>query len=153
MDRAESELLVRRLIEFVFNQKRIGLIDHFYSPDCHGGSPDGPFEGRDQLRAAFQKYESAFPGFHIGITHIFADDQRVVVQYTFVGTHKGSLAGYPPTGHTLRVPGFMVLRISDFRLVEHDFLWDNLGPRRKLWLASVVERQYVKNGAEIPIIE
>jgi hypothetical protein len=44
MDRAESEPLVRHLTEFVFNQKRIGLIDHSYSPDCQGGSPDGPFE-------------------------------------------------------------------------------------------------------------
>jgi predicted ester cyclase len=105
------------------------------------------------LRAAFQKYESAFTGFRIDIAYIIADDEHVVVQYTFVGTFKGSLSGYPPTGYTLRVPSVMVLRISDSRLVEQYFLWDNLGPRRKLWLATVVERQYGTHNVEIPSIE
>ena len=34
----------------------------------------------------------------------------------------------------------MISRIANRRIIEQYFLWDNLGPRRQLWLASLAER-------------
>jgi steroid delta-isomerase-like uncharacterized protein len=135
----ENEALVRGVIETLFNQKRAHLISAFYSSDCQGGSPDGPFDNCDGFRACFEKYATAFPDFRLEINSLLFDGDRVAVHYTFLGTHTGQLAGYPPSGRTLRVPGMMISRIAYRRIIEQYFFWDNLGPRRQLWLASLAE--------------
>jgi steroid delta-isomerase-like uncharacterized protein len=139
--RTENEGLVRGVIEALFNQKRVDLISTFYSPDCQGGSPEGPFEGCDGFRAYFEKFRTAFPDFRFEINYMVCEGDRVAVHYTFLGTQTGQLAGYPPSGRTLRVPGMMISRIANRRIIEQYFLWDNLGPRRQLWLASLAERK------------
>jgi steroid delta-isomerase-like uncharacterized protein len=136
----ENEGLVRGVIEALFNQKRADLIRTFYSSNCQGGSPDGPFDGCDAFRAYFEKFATAFPDFRLEINYMMSDGDRVAVHYTFLGTQTGQLAGYPPSGRTLRVPGMMISRIANRKIVEQYFLWDNLGPRRQLWLASLAER-------------
>jgi steroid delta-isomerase-like uncharacterized protein len=136
----ENEGFVRGVIEGLFNRKRVQLISTFYSPDCQGGSPDGPFDGCEAFRAYFEKFAAAFPDFRLEINYMLSDGDRVAVHYTFLGTQTGQLAGYPPSGRTLRVPGMMISRIANRKIVEQYFLWDNLGPRRQLWLASLAER-------------
>jgi steroid delta-isomerase-like uncharacterized protein len=136
----ENEALVRGVIEVLFNQKRAHLIEAFYSPDCRGGSPDGPFDSCDAFRTHFEKYATAFPDFRLAINYMLLDGDRVAVHYTFLGAHAGQLAGYRSSGRTLKVPGMMISRIANRRIIEQHFLWDNLGPRRQLWLASLVER-------------
>ena len=135
----ENEALVRGVIEVLFNQKRAHLIDAFYSPECRGSSPDGPFDSCDGFRAHFEKYATAFPDFRLDINYMLLDGDRVAVHYTFLGTHAGQLAGYRPSGRTLKVPGMMISRIANRSIIEQYFLWDNLGPRRQLWLASLAE--------------
>jgi len=137
----ENKNLITCVISEIFNRKRTDLIGAFYTAGCEGNSPDGPFRGRDGFQAFFRNYLAAFPDSSFQTNYIVAEDDRVVVHYTFVGTHTGVLAGFPPTGSRVRVPGIMISRIQGGRITEQSFLWDNLGPRRQSWLASVAERQ------------
>jgi len=139
--RDENQALIRRVVELLFNRKLIGLIDDLYAPDCRSDSPEGLCVGQDALRALFEKYERAFPGFRIEIRDLLSSGDRIVLQYTFHGVHLGDLAGYPPTGRRLHVPGVLIARVANSRIVEQSLYWDSLGPVRQLWLASVVERQ------------
>jgi steroid delta-isomerase-like uncharacterized protein len=137
----ENKGLMRFVIEEVFNCRRKDLVEAFYAPDCEGYCPDGPFCGREGVHRVFENYHAAFPDFQLQINYILAEDDRVVVHYTFVGTNTGSLAGFPPTGNLVRVPGVIVSRIENGWITEQSIVWDNLGPRRQTWLASIAERQ------------
>ena len=137
----ENKSLIRFVIEEVFNSKRKDLVEAFYASDCEGYCPDGPFRGRAGFHRFFENYMAAFPDFQLHINYIVAEDDRVVVHYTFVGTNTASLAGFPPTGNTVRVPGVIVSRVENGWITEQSFVWDNLGPRRQSWLASIAERQ------------
>jgi steroid delta-isomerase-like uncharacterized protein len=137
----ENKSLIRFVIEEVFNCRRKDLVEAFYAPDCEGNCPDGPFCGREGIHRLLENYHAAFADFQLQINYILAEDDRVVVHYTFVGTNTGSRAGFPPTGNLVRVPGVIVSRIENGWITEQSIVWDNLGPRRQSWLASIAERQ------------
>jgi steroid delta-isomerase-like uncharacterized protein len=137
----DNKAFVRRLIDELFNQKRVGAIATFYAPHCEGNSPAGPFRDREGLSASFEKYALAFPDFQLEINYMVAEGDRVVVHYTFAGTHTGDLAGFPATRRQLRIPGVMITRLAAEKIVEQYFVWDNLGPIRQIWLALKAETQ------------
>jgi hypothetical protein len=137
----EEKSLIRFVIDEVFNCKRKDLVEAFYTPGFEGNCPDGPLRGRAGVQGLFDNYQAAFPDFQLHINYILAEGDRVVVHYTFVGTNTGSLAGFPPTGNRVRVPGVIVSRIERGWITEQSFVWDNLGPRRQSWLAAMAERQ------------
>ncbi|PWU01278.1 MAG: hypothetical protein C5B51_23140 [Terriglobia bacterium] len=138
---AANKNLIHYVIQELFNQKRTELIGAFYSPDCEGYSPDGAFRGHSGFQQFFKNYAAAFPDFRLLVNYVVAEDDRVIVHYTFTGTQTGALAGFPPSGRRVQVPGMMVSRVKDGWITEQQFIWDNLGPRRQNWLAAVSERQ------------
>jgi len=136
----QNEASVRALIEVLFNQKQAGLASAFYAPECEGSSPDGPIHGWNGFRSLFDKYLEAFPDFRLTVNYLLSVENKVVVHYTFQGTQTGSLAGYRATGKAVTVPGIMISRIANSRIVEQHWLWDNLAPRRQMWLTSMAGR-------------
>ena len=97
---ADNEALVRSVIEALIDKKQAGLFSAMYAPDCEGSSPDGPMQGWDGFNSFFDKYNAAFPDFRVTVNYLLSAKDRVVVHYTFLGTHTGPLAGYPATGRT-----------------------------------------------------
>jgi predicted ester cyclase len=144
--------LTNCIIEEVFNANRTGLIPLLYAPECEGYSPDGPFCGPEGFLRVLEKYRIAFPDFRLHVNCMIAEGDRIVVHYTFVGTHTGPLAGTAPTGIRMRIPGIMMSRIEGNRVIEQVFVWDNLGPRRQVWLASVAERMMAAADHTLPAV-
>jgi steroid delta-isomerase-like uncharacterized protein len=121
---SENKALVQRVFEEIFNRRRTELFASTYAPDCRGNSPDGSFQNRDEFKWMFERYVAAFPDFRIDIAYMIAEEDRVAVYYSFVGTRTGRLAGFPATGLLVRAPGFAVCRIANQRIVEQNFMWD-----------------------------
>ena len=151
MPSANKDLL-HCIIEEIFNANRTGLIPLLYVPECDVYSPDGPFRGPDGFRQVLDKYRAAFPDFRLHVNSMIAEEDRIVVHYTFVGTHTGSLAGVAPTGMRMRIPGIMISRIENNRVAEQSFVWDNLGPRRQVWLASIAQRLMTAAVQKLPAV-
>jgi predicted ester cyclase len=99
-----------------------------------------------------KKYRVAFPDFRLHVNCMIAESDRIVVHYTFEGTHTGPLAGMAPTGMRMRIPGIMISRVENNRVIEQSFVWDNLGPRRQVWLASVAERMMGAAHQKLPAV-
>ena len=97
----ENEALVRGVIELLFNQKRAHLIAAFYSPECRGGSPDGPFDSCDGFRAHFEKYATAFPD--------------------FPNRYQLHAVGWGPGSRALRIPGYACRAIGRLPAQRPDF--------------------------------
>ena len=127
-----KEDLIRKLFDGLFNEKRIALIATLYAAQCEGYYPEGRLQGRDDFRAFFEQYTTAFPDCRMEINFTVSEGDRVVVHYTFVGTHTGRLLGLPPTGLKLTIPGVVITRFVGERIVEQHFVWDNLGPNREI---------------------
>ena len=128
---SENKLLIQWVIEELFNRKRTDVVRFLYAPNCHGNSPDGPYQGRIQFITGFARYAVAFPDFHLNIDYLVSEGERVIVHYTFRGTHTGSWPGLPATGLTLDLPGVLISRIEKQRIVQQDFVWDRVEALRQ----------------------
>jgi len=129
---SENKVLVQWLVAELFNHKRMEVTKFLYAPDCRGTTPDGAFANRNEFLAGFARYAAAFPDSRTEVDYLMSEGDRVVVHYTFTGTHTGSWAGLPPTGRTVRIGGMMISRIADGRIVEQDFVWDVAAARQQL---------------------
>ena len=54
------------------------------------------------------------------IEDLFAEGDKVVLRFTFHGTHQGEFMGVAPTGKQVTMPGIDIFRIADGKIVE---LW------------------------------
>jgi predicted ester cyclase len=62
---------------------------------------------------------AAFPDLQLTVEDIIAEGDRVAVNLTARGTHRGTFQGIAPTGKTVTVSAFEVVRIENGKLVEH----------------------------------
>ena len=76
---------------------------------------------------------SGFPDFRGTIEDLFAaEGHKVVLRFTFRGTHQGEFMGVAPTGRQVTMAGIDILRVADGKIVE---LWgqeDMLGMKQQL---------------------
>ena len=149
---SENKPLIQWVIEELFNRKRTDVVRFLYAPHCHGNSPDGPYEGRIQFVTGFAQYAVAFPDFRLSIDYLVSEGDRVIVHYTFRGTHTGSWAGVPATGQTLELPGVLISRIEKHRIVQQEFVWDSAAAGRLFQrnLAAVRDQAVVPSAPLFP---
>jgi steroid delta-isomerase-like uncharacterized protein len=134
MSPEENKALVRRYAEELLNQKNLDLFDEIFAPDFvqYGADPD-QVSGVEDLKQFFVMLRSGFPDFQVTIEDLFAaEEDKVVLRFTFRGTHQGEFMGIGPTGNRVTMPGIDIFRIADGKIVE---LWnqeDVLGMMQQL---------------------
>jgi len=60
----------------------------------------------------------AFPDLEFNIEDIIAEGDKVVVRYSFGGTHKSEFAGIAPTNKRVRITSIVINRLTDGKVVE-----------------------------------
>jgi steroid delta-isomerase-like uncharacterized protein len=121
----ESVAVVRRMVEDHWNGKNPGLVSELFAPNVLLRTPDGPIAGHDGALALLQTYQTGFPDFHLDIEALLDVGDQVVLQYRFTGTHRGSLAGIPPSGrHVNTGPGIGIIRVEGGKISRGQFVWD-----------------------------
>ena len=134
MSAGENKALVRRYAEEVLNQSNLDLFDEIFAPDFvqYGADPD-QVSGVEDLRQFFIMLRSGFPDFQVTIEDLFAaEGDKVVLRFTFRGTHQGAFMGVAPTGKQVTMTGIDIFHIADGKIVE---LWneeDVLGMMQQL---------------------
>jgi steroid delta-isomerase-like uncharacterized protein len=71
-----------------------------------------------ELRSSFNGFTNAFPDVQIGIEEMIGEGDKVVVQWTFHGTHRGPFQGIPATGKTVEWDGLDLYTIADRKIVS-----------------------------------
>ena len=120
----QNKALVRRIVEDHWNKKNPALIGELFATDCVFHTPDGALQGQDGARQLYNAYATAFPDFRLSTDDILADGNKVVVRYTFTGTHKGPLAAVPASGKQANVQGIAIVRLAGGKADEVRFVWD-----------------------------
>jgi steroid delta-isomerase-like uncharacterized protein len=76
---------------------------------------------------------TGFPDFEMDVEFMIAEENMIAIGFTAGGTHEGEFMGVPPTGKASDpVPGIMIHRFKDGRVVEGWAVWDVLGLMQQL---------------------
>jgi len=121
----QNKAVVRRLIEEHYNGKNAALVSELFASTVRQQTPDGVLVGLDGASFLLQTYATAFPDFHLAIDDLVAEADRVVLRWTFTGTHRGPLGDIPATGKRVNVPnGIAIYRIAAGKVSEGNLSWD-----------------------------
>ena len=142
MSTETNKAVSRRFLEEVFGKGKLNVLDEIIAkdhvnsgPGTLPGLPTGP-EGSKQLVTV---YRNAFPDVHFTIDEQIAEGDKVVTRWTGHGTHKGELAGIPPTGKSSTVTGMSVDRIVNGKIVESWGIFDQFGMMQQLGVIPLPE--------------
>jgi steroid delta-isomerase-like uncharacterized protein len=124
-----AEVVVRRLIDDGFSQGRLEVCDELVAADIVEHQEFGPNHapGPEGVKAVIASLRRAFSDFELRIDDLVVAGDTVWIRNTATGTNDGSFMGYPPTGRTIHITVFDVLRVANGRIVEHWGVPDRLG--------------------------
>jgi steroid delta-isomerase-like uncharacterized protein len=127
-DRVMNPLTIARKFLTVWNAGNFGAVDEFAAPDILVDYPHfpKPIRGPEELKAALKQTARCFPDIRIEADEVLAQDDRVVIFWTYRGTHReGELFGLQPTGRKVQVSGVSRYTIHEGKVVEERGLVDN----------------------------
>jgi steroid delta-isomerase-like uncharacterized protein len=119
--------------EQVWNTGNLAALDEMVAPEATLYVPGNPQPmDRESWKGFYAPFYAAFPGLRLTIDDLIAEEDKVVVRFTFQGTHQGELMGIPPTGKDVRAGGITIVRIAGGKMVEHWEEFDMLGILQQL---------------------
>jgi steroid delta-isomerase-like uncharacterized protein len=128
----QNAAVLRRVVEGVWNAKNPALISELYSEDFVMHTPVGTFQGQDGYRQIYDTYVTAFPDCRFTVDDLFATGDKVVLRYTYAGTHDGELMEVAPTGKRVSIGGISIARIADGKIAEEWPVWDLHGVMQQI---------------------
>ena len=134
----QNKTLVRRVIEEVYNQGNLAVVDELAAGDLLIHMTSQEIRGREGAKQYVAALRAGFPDLQITIEDQIAEGDRVVTRWTACGTHMGQFQGIPPTGKEVRVVGTDIDRIADGKTVECWSHVDELGMMQQLGAIPVV---------------
>ncbi|HEX9871018.1 MAG TPA: ester cyclase [Candidatus Tectomicrobia bacterium] len=121
MTSAANKALIRRLYQQVFADWNLDVIDELFDPTFRV-SPSFP-PGPEGVKQFYARLRAAFPDLRYVVNDIIAEEDKVVVRWTWHCTHRGTFRGIPPTGRQASVTGMAIYRVANGKCVER---WVNL---------------------------
>ena len=126
-----NKALVRRVLEQGFNEHNIAIFTELYGECVYHSPAVGELRGKAYLDFMASMLK-AFPDGRITLEDQFAEADKVVSRWTFVGTHRGEFMGIAATGKRITGSGMAISRILGNQIVEEWEEVDFLGMMRQL---------------------
>jgi len=135
-----NKAIARRFIQ-VWGDGNLDVIDELAAPALVVRYPIIPqvIQGSREFRHVIAGFRSAFPDSVLRVEEEIAEGEKVVVRWTFSGTHKGSFLGIPATGERVTWTGITIYRIVDGRVAEEWGEEDFVGFLRQVGLVRQPE--------------
>jgi steroid delta-isomerase-like uncharacterized protein len=133
----ESKAIVRRLYEEVWNKRKLEVISELISPSHALQAPNvsGSSIGPEAYKRQVLVFLEAYPDLHWTIEDTIAEKDKMVVRWTFSGTHKGDYMGIPATNRRVSVDGITVHHIVGGKIMDSYGYFDVLGMIKQLGVA------------------
>ncbi len=100
-----------------------------------------PGERQEHVRQAFNKVIEAFPDVQITIEDLIAEGDKVVLHWSFQGTHLGLYQEIPATGKKVNYTGIDICTIVDGQIMSLVRETDNLAVPQQLGVTDAGRRQ------------
>ena len=133
----ESKALMRHLFEEMNKGKAAAMvvIDELCAANFVWHPSTGEeIHGLKDFKQNTNEVYNTFPDLHFTIDDMVVEGDRVVVRWTFNGTHKGEFMGVPPTNKKITAWGIEIYRVVDGKFVESWERFDDLGLMQQLGL-------------------
>ena len=125
-EQLERNKSVVREILGAFNTGDTSVIRKLLHPDVtelvapsHGMEEQINMPTRNRVEQEIINDNTAFPDHVFHEDDIMAEDDRVILRWTFEGTHTGPLFGRKPTGKRVKTYGYEMVKLRDGLIVEH----------------------------------
>lgn len=119
MSPEETKQLLERYVAEVWENGNLDALRDFLAADYRRHvSPTLPPLGLEEQTQRLAGFRSAFPDIELTVEEVIAEGDRIAFRSTITGTHRGELAGLPPTGKQISVGLVDVIRVEDGRFAE-----------------------------------
>jgi predicted ester cyclase len=132
LDRTAIEEVERRLIDEMWTDGDLALVDEYHAEDLEAHwMPEGA-EDRDGVRSFVAAIHEGFDRFTMEEEFLVVGDGMATVGFTASGRHTGRFMGVPATRKIGEVTGMYAHRFEDAVIAESWSSWDALGMFQQL---------------------
>jgi steroid delta-isomerase-like uncharacterized protein len=140
MSTRTNKAIIARMVEQLWNQGRIDLVEEFFAEDYVEHIPGRPDStGLQHMGKAVTDTRNAYPDFNLNIDSLVAEGDSVAARWSMTGTHEGEFYGIPPTGKKIGHTGTTFYRLENGRIAEIWFLADMMGLMQQLGVVPAPE--------------
>lgn len=136
MDTA-NKAIIQRAFE-CWNKRDFSGIAELFSDCIYHSPPTGELKG-EAYKKYFTSLLNAFPDGRLKMTDEVGEGDKVVIRWSFTGTHKAQLMGIASTGKQVAFTGMSITRIVDGKIVEAWEERDSLGMMQQLGLVPILK--------------
>ena len=109
--------VIRRLVEDVYGEGKVQLIDELTSEDyLETPMPDGFSPDREGLKSFVQALHAALSDVEAQVERVLVDDGQVAWRWRMTGRHTGDFMGVPASGNRIETTGNDVAVLRDGKL-------------------------------------
>lgn len=133
MNTDQAKDLIRRHFEVMWNRGDVSVAAELCAP---GVVQHDPFTTRLTDLEAYVGYlgdvRRAFPDLVLAMDDVVAEGEKVVVRWSFTGTHEGEIRGLAATERKVAFAGMSMYRLVDERIAEIWTSFDTVGYLRQV---------------------
>lgn len=124
---AHNKDIVRRVVDELWNQGRLEVIDEYYHPDYKHIDPGSPMVSDiDSFRAFVQGLRHSFPDLHVDIDDMIAEGDSVAKMWSLHATFTEDFQDIPANFEPIKAAGITVYRLENDKIKECVWGYDNL---------------------------
>lgn len=120
----QNKAVVRALYENVLNTGRLELLDDLIADDFVGVNGA---RGPAGFAATVTGLRQAFPDIQWTVEDVVAEDDKVVIRWTWHGTHHGAFRGYAASHNAVTNHAIAMYELRDTKIVHTWIESDQLG--------------------------
>jgi len=94
--------------------------------------PPEPIRGAEAFKVFLTELIAGLPDVTVTVDDTVAEGDKVACRWSWRGTHKGPLFGFPPTGKSVQISGFTFYRIAGGKVVEETGIGNTLSLMQQL---------------------
>ena len=123
--------IVRDYNDQVWNKGKLERLEEFVAKDVKGHAARG-FTGTETMKERIDMTRKAFPDLQLTGEDAIAVDGKVVVRWTFEGTHQREYLGIAASGKAISFSGISIFRLAGGKIAEFWIESDSLGLMQQL---------------------
>lgn len=106
---------VRSVYEVCLNTGNMELLTQLIAPDFVGVHDDAGPKG---FAVTLMGLRTAFPDIHYTVEDVISEGDRVVIRWTWTGTHTAAFRGFAPSQKRVHDSGISIYQLRDAKIVR-----------------------------------
>ena len=122
----DSEALVRRVVDAIWNGRDLDAADELFAPEYvnHDGVIPDLVRGPEAIKISVAFYRLAYPNLHVRVDELDARAETVVFRWTALSAPPGTVATDALVASLILMAGITRVRVANGMIVESWTEWD-----------------------------